>query len=86
VPQAEEDPGKIVATFKNGGSNPATAHASLYYFDGNTEMFWGDLGHDDPPISINTYATHVWRLKVGETLLQEWQIDDSTPKNPDFVV
>jgi hypothetical protein len=75
-----------VASFKNSGTNPATVGAALYYYDGATEMFWGDLGPEDPPISINTYPTHVWRLKVGDTLVKEWRIEDSTPKNPDFEV
>jgi hypothetical protein len=75
-----------VATFKNSGADPATAGAVLYYYDGSKESFWGELGLEDPPISINTYPTHVWRLKVGETILKEWTIDESTPTNPDFIV
>lgn len=56
----EAHPGRVTATFKNSGTNPEWAEAKLYY----TDQFWASLGLGDPPVSVNTYATHVWNVSV----------------------
>ena len=40
--------------------DPEWAEAKLYY----TDQFWASLGLGDPPVSVNTYATHVWNVSV----------------------
>jgi hypothetical protein len=56
--EVEEYPGKVVATFRNAGTDPSFSDAKLYY----TDQLWGSLGHGDVAISVNTYATHVWNV------------------------
>ena len=45
---------------------------------------WGNLGHNDPPLSINTYKGHVWKLKVGEEVKKIWTIDTDQPPTLEF--
>ena len=82
--KTEEFPGQIVATFRNDGVDPALENAKLYFHDGNTDSLWGNLGHNDPPLSINTYKGHVWKLKVGEEVKKIWTIDTDQPPTLEF--
>lgn len=90
--QAEQDTvtesteGRILASFRNQGTDASLRDAKLYYFDGNVDSLWGDLGPDDPPISINTFKGHVWRVKVGNELRKTWSIDTELPAERDFVI
>eukprot|EP00978_Attheya_sp_CCMP212_P005742 scaffold12860_cov54-Attheya_sp.AAC.3 len=53
-------PQQLHATFSNTGIDPAFATASLNFQD----TFWGNLGNDDPPLSVNTYEGHKWNIMV----------------------
>jgi len=63
---------QVLATFKNTGKDPKYANAELFY----KEMFWGKLGHNDPPLRANTYKGHTWNVKVDGEVLQNWVVDD----------
>lgn len=80
-------PGLVVATFRNDGTDPATENAELFYRSGSETTFWAKLGHADPPVSINTYKTHVWVLKNehGEEL-KSWTITSSEPSKQEYIV
>jgi hypothetical protein len=69
-------------------SQPGHGRCGLYYYDGATRVFWGDLGLEGPPVPFNIYPTHVQRLKVSDTfIVKEWRkTEESAPKNPDFVI
>lgn len=61
---------KKLARFVNTGKNSAYAKAELYIGD----EFWNKLGHRDPPVSVNTFEGHIWKLKVNGITLISWQI------------
>ena len=48
-------------------------NAKLYYGD---DHFWGNLGHGDPGLSVNTYNGHVWNIKVDGSVVKTWTISD----------
>lgn len=79
-------PGRILATFRNQGSDPTLNEAQLYYFDGRSDSLWGELSPNDPPISVNTFKGHVWRVKVGDTVRHTWKIEQELPEVREFVV
>lgn len=56
----ENSDGSVTVTFRNSGINPEYAKATLYY----TDQYWGPLGHNDIPISIKSYVTHVWNVRL----------------------
>jgi len=61
------EPIQIQAKFQNGGTNPKLDADTELWFEDDT--LFGKLGPDDPPIHVNTFKTHVWKLKVrGETV------------------
>jgi hypothetical protein len=62
---------QIHATFKNTGNDPMYDKAELFY---NEDTYWGPLGKDDAPLSVNTYETHKWNLKVDGKIVKTWQI------------
>jgi hypothetical protein len=55
-------PQQLHATFSNTGIDPAFTTASLYF----QETFWGNLGKNDPPLSVNTYEGHQWNIIVDD--------------------
>jgi hypothetical protein len=69
----EEESRQLSATFRNTGKNPKFDEAKLWYDD---EMFFGDLGPNDPPIVVNTFAGHKWCVKVGVPIVRTLFIAD----------
>ena len=65
----------ILATFKNSGKDERFRNAELYYDEAG---YFGKLGYDDSPISVNTYAGHVWNIKdeVTKAVLQTFIVSD----------
>lgn len=61
---------KKLAKFHNTGKDPAYARAELYIGD----EFWSKLGPRDPPVSVNTFQGHVWKLKVEGITVITWTI------------
>jgi len=58
---------QLRALFRNTGKDPRFNHNTKVYYKEDT--FFGNLGPNDPPVSVNTYHNHVWNIKVdGETL------------------
>ena len=76
----------MFATFRNDHADPTMDNAELYYKSGSELQFWGKLGHGDPPISVNTYKTHVWVLKADGKEVKTWEITSSVPTEQEFVV
>lgn len=37
-------------------------------------MFWGKLGHGDPPLYTNTYEGHKWNIRVDGEIVREFVI------------
>ena len=64
---------QLKATWKNTGKNPDTKNAEIWYDEG---MFWGKLGHGDPPLKANTYKGHRWNARVDGTIIMNWTIED----------
>jgi hypothetical protein len=67
----------IFATFKNRGVDERFKNAELYY---DEDGYFGKLGFDDQPISVNTYPGHVWNVKddITKVVLQTFIIADET--------
>lgn len=60
-------PKEVRATFVNTKKDPRFNENTKVYFE--EDSFFGNLGPNDPAVSVNTYKTHVWNIKVnGETL------------------
>lgn len=58
---------QVLATFRNSGKDPRFDASTQVYYEDST--FFGNLGPNDPPVSVNTFKTHRWNIKVsGETL------------------
>jgi hypothetical protein len=66
----------VTATFRNSGKNPDLENAELYFED----TFWAKLGSNGPPVSVNTFKSHLWRLMVDGTEVQRWTIDTDVGK------
>ena len=64
-------PQQLHATFSNTGSNPSYKSADLYFQD----TFWGHLGFNDPPLSVNTYEGHQWNIYVDGKPVKQWVIN-----------
>lgn len=60
--EVDENTGKIHATFLNSGKDPKFSNAKLYYED----QYWGDFGHGDAPLSVNTFEGHKWNIKGSD--------------------
>jgi hypothetical protein len=77
-------PKKLLATFRNGGTkyNNPTAKIEVYY--GETGFF-GKLGPNDPPVSVNTYEGHVWNIKVNDSVVETFVIK-SEPEVQEFSI
>lgn len=80
------EPNKVTATFRNDGSDPALENAELFFRSGGEDTFWGKLGHFDPPLSINTYKTHQWVLKVNGEEVKSWTIESPDPPEQEFII
>jgi hypothetical protein len=66
----------VTATFRNSGKNPDLKNAELFFED----TFWARLGSDGPPVSVNTYRGHLWKLMVDGTEIQRWTIETDVGK------
>ena len=84
--EAEVPKGRVTATFRNMGTDPAVANAKLYFHDGQTDSFWADLGHDDAAVGVNTYKGHVWKLFVDEEHRRTWTIESEDPPSQEFQI
>jgi len=61
--------------FQNTGkdSNFLSADTKLYY-QGPEDVFFGNLGPNDPPIGVNTFEGHKWIVKVNGEILRTFVI------------
>lgn len=64
---------QLRAVFRNSGKDRRFEKAELYF---DEDGFFGKLGPKDPPISVNTYETHRWNVKVDGEILVSFYIDD----------
>jgi len=71
--QKQHEPTQQKAIFRNSGVNQIFERAQLYYQD----TFWGNLGFNDPPLSVNTSEGHKWYVKVNGEIKRKWVIDKS---------
>jgi hypothetical protein len=67
VKAAAWEPKPLTATFRNTGTSVQLQKAQLYY----ETTLWGDIGHNDPPISVGSFTGHRWFVKVGDTVMKE---------------
>jgi prolyl 4-hydroxylase len=65
------NPNALQATFRNTGKDPKLNEAKLWYED---QMFFGDLGPNDKPITVNTYVSHKWNIRVGDEVVKSYDI------------
>jgi hypothetical protein len=72
----------INASFKNTGKDDGMKNAKLYY----ENDFWRNLGHDDPPMSVNTYEGHIWNVKVDEKIVKTWRISEKRGLHQKFTI
>jgi hypothetical protein len=73
-------PMKISAAFGNSGEDPKMKKAKLYYED----SFWGNLGPNDPKLSVNTYQGHVWNVKVDGKIVKTLTIKEKNGQKQNF--
>lgn len=78
--------GRVTATFRNDGNDPALANAKLYFQNGSELSFWGDLGHGSTPLNVYTYTGHVWKLMVDGEDKRTWTIESEHPSTQDYVI
>ena len=73
----------VHVTFENSGNDERFRNAELYYDEAG---FFGGLGFDDKPISVNTYPGHVWNIKDKATkvVLQTFIIADNAGEDQVF--
>jgi hypothetical protein len=64
-------PKQLKATIVKSGTDPSMKDAVLYY---DEAMFWGKMGHDDPPLRANTYEGHRWNVRVNEQVVKSWVV------------
>ena len=76
----QDSTSSIHVTFTNSGKDVRFRKAELFYDEAG---FFGKLGFDDSPISVNTYSGHVWNIKdeVTKVVLQTFIIPDNSSKN-----
>ncbi|CAJ1909421.1 unnamed protein product [Cylindrotheca closterium] len=63
---------RITAVFQNTGEHEQMKNAKLHY----ENQFWGDLGPNDPALSVNTYEGHVWNIFVDGKIVKTWNISE----------
>lgn len=81
----EEVPkGRVVATFRNKGDDSSFREAKLFFHDGQKASLWGNLGHGDPSLSVNTYESHVWKIMVDGEERRSWTIGSDDPPTLEF--
>ena len=75
----------VHVTFENSGNDERFRNAELYYDEAG---FFGGLGFDDKPISVNTYPGHVWNIKDKATkvVLQTFIIADNAGEDQVFEI
>ena len=75
----------ILAIFRNSGRDERFRNAELYYDEAG---YFGKLGFDDVPISVNTYSGHVWNIKdqVTKVVLQTFIIPDNSSDDQIFEI
>eukprot|EP00956_Cyclotella_meneghiniana_P032300 scaffold88098_cov85-Cyclotella_meneghiniana.AAC.1 len=69
-----KDDGQKKASFSNSKTDDRMVNAKLYFQD----TFWGNLGHGDPVLNVNTYKGHEWNIKVGDEIVKKFVINDET--------
>jgi hypothetical protein len=69
--QKPSKPNMLQGTFRNTGKDPALKEADLWY---DESMFWGKLGHGDPPLVANTYAGHRWNVRVDGQIVKKFVV------------
>jgi hypothetical protein len=79
----QESKNGIQATFTNTGKDPRFLEAKLWYDD---QMFFGDLGPNDKAITVNTFVSHKWNIRVGDEVLLTFDIVEGTKTNTNFEI
>jgi hypothetical protein len=80
--QTEHHPGRVNGVFSNSKTNPEYENAELYYLD----QFWAKLGFADPDVSVNTYPSHVWNVRVNGKTVKTFKITTSDPEIQHFTI
>ncbi len=68
---ADSGPQQLTAVFQNTGTDSSLQVAELWYDEG---LFWGNIGHGDPPLQFNTYEGHRWNVRVNGKIVKEFVI------------
>lgn len=55
---------EVKAIFRNDKKDPIYHNAQLFY---DNDIFFGNIGINDKPISVNTYIGHIWNVKDKDT-------------------
>ena len=78
-------PKSVPASFRNRGVDERFRSAKLYY---DEDGYFGEIGFNDVPIHVNTYAGHRWNVKDAKTnvVLQTFVIPDNTNEHQSFEV
>jgi hypothetical protein len=66
-------PAQLTANFINSGKDPAFQVAELWYDEG---LYWGPMGHGDPPLQFNTYQGHRWNIRVDGKVVKKFVIGE----------
>lgn len=74
---------QVLATFRNSGKDPRFDGSTQVFYDDNG--FFGNLGPNDPPVSVNTFKTHRWNVKANGETLKTFVISGANAKE-EFIV
>lgn len=74
---------KIHAVFRNDSRDPAMKNAKLYF---GKDRFWGNLGHGDSELALNTYTGHQWNIMVDDKIVKSWTISDEDGTSQEFTI
>mmetsp|Transcript_34353 Transcript_34353/g.83381 ORF Transcript_34353/g.83381 Transcript_34353/m.83381 type:complete len:621 (-) Transcript_34353:53-1915(-) len=73
---------RIKASFVNSGQDEQMKNAKLHFED----QFWGDLGPNDPALSVNTYEGHKWNVFVEGKIVKTWDISEKRGLEQKFTI
>jgi len=72
---------QLKVTFRNLGKDDSMKNAVLYY---DEAMFWGKLGHEDPPLHVNTFQGHKWNVRVDDKVVKSWVVGSA--EHQEFII
>ena len=58
-------------------------NAKLYF---GKDRFWGNLGHGDSELALNTYTGHQWNIMVDDKIVKSWTISDEDGTSQEFTI